>query len=279
MTRIDRRALFTTGAAAALLSATGLTLDAAPSRGGQLRVAIPRPDGPVIPAARAAVFDTLTELAPDGVLRGGLATRWQSDDAGAVWDFALRDDVAFHDGSPLRPEDVVASVLSWDGIAVLDATTPGAGQVRLRLAAGNPQLPYLLTQPGRLVLRAADAGAPDQARIGTGLYRTLRDTPGRDFLGQRVDQHFKDGQAGWFDSVEIVVIPDAAVRAEALRDGFVDVAELPLAEGLTGKGAFQYHPSAENMALAAHERVGMPRVISPRAPLDDARIAERWWMG
>ena len=69
-----------------------------------------------------------------------------------------------------------------------------------------------------------------------------------------------------------------AVRAEALRDGFVDVAVLPQRDGLIGRGDFIYHPSAENMALAARRGVGVPRVVGARAPLDDGRIAERWWI-
>ena len=36
MTRLDRRALFTSGAAAALLTASGVSLDAAPRAGGRL---------------------------------------------------------------------------------------------------------------------------------------------------------------------------------------------------------------------------------------------------
>ena len=43
MSRIDRRALFTSGAAAALMAATGSSLSAAPLRGGALRLAVPVP--------------------------------------------------------------------------------------------------------------------------------------------------------------------------------------------------------------------------------------------
>ena len=40
MNRIDRRLLFTSGAAAALLAATGVSAQAAPRRGGRLRAAL-----------------------------------------------------------------------------------------------------------------------------------------------------------------------------------------------------------------------------------------------
>ena len=75
------------------------------------------------------------------------------------------------------------------------------------------------------------------------------------------------------------MIPDPAVRAEALRDGYVDVAALPLPDGLRNSARFRYHPSEDDMALATAVSVGLPRQIGSRGPLDDGRIAERWWVG
>lgn len=265
MTRIDRRALFTSGAAAALLAASGLSA-ATPRTGGRLRLALPRDGGSFDLVWRGAVFDALTEIAPNGVLRGELATGWSSSADARIWDFDLRPGVMFHDGTAFRAEDVAASLMGQLGI--VQAQALGA-KVRFELSAANPDLPFHLAD---LVVMSA-TGA------GTGLYRPDRLQPGRHFLGQRVEQHFKDGQAGWLDSLEIIVIPDAKVRAEALRDGFVDVAELPEPKGLRGRGEFIYHPSADNMALAARVGVGVPKVIGLRGPLDEGRIGERWWMG
>jgi len=276
MTRIDRRALFTSGAAAALLAASGVSLLAAPSAGGRLRLAVPRDTGSLENAARGAVFDTLTEIAPDGALRGELATGWIASNDARVWTFDLRPDVVFHDGSAFGAADVIASLSQHRDTGLdLKAEALGTHQIRLELAVGNPDLPFMLANPELIICQAAST--PDNA-IGTGVYRSHRFQADRHFLGQRVGNHYKDGRAGWVDAFEIVVIPDAAVRAEALRDGFVDVAELPLPDGLRGRGEFHYHPSAKHMALASHRGVGVPQVISARATLDDMRIAERWWM-
>ena len=119
MNVLDRRALFASGAAAALLAASGVS--AAPMRGGRLRAALSGasrddrwdavPSGLFMQAAvQGAVFDTLTEIAADGTLRGELATGWQAEDGGRVWTFDLRSDVSFHDGVPLTAQDVVASL-------------------------------------------------------------------------------------------------------------------------------------------------------------------------
>jgi len=277
MTRLDRRALFTSGAAAALLAATGVSLDAAPRPGGRLRLAVPR-DGSLEQVARGAVFDGLTEIGPDGVLRPELAESWKGGADARAWMFELRDDVRFHDGRALDAGDAAASVAAWDvpGLRSVEATGPRC--LRIELAAGNPDLPYLLAAPGRIVAPGGAIDTPLDQAVGTGAYRVVQAQEGRTFRAAKVADHYRQGRAGWADSVEVVVIPDAKVRAEALRDGFVDVAALPAPEGLPERDAFRYHPSVEEMALAAHRGVGIPGKIGSRAALDDGRIAERWWI-
>ncbi len=277
MNRIDRRALFTSGAAAALLSASGVSLAAAPRPGGCLRLAVPRSDNSLWRVARGAVFDTLTEIAPDGVLRGELAVSWQTGPDARDWMFELRDGVRFHDGTTLGAPDVVASLAAHGlpNVAVAEATGPL--QLRLQLKQGCPDLPYLLADPAKIIAPNGQTDQPLLDARGTGCYRVERAQPDRHFLGRKVDGHYKGELAGWVDSIEIIVIPEARVRAEALRDGYVDVAALPLPDGLLGQGEFLYHPSVQDMAIAAHRGVGMPPVIGSRSILDDGRIAERWW--
>jgi ABC-type transport system substrate-binding protein len=280
MTRIDRRALFTSGAAAALLAATGVSLDAAPRPGGRLRLAVPR-DGSLWAVARGAVFGTLTEIAPDGVLRGELAAGWYSGPEARDWRFDLAQGAVFHDGRPVTAADVAASLIAHDPVALRGAriTAADARTLRIDLAAGDPQLPLRLADPALFVAPGGDVARPLSQAMGSGMYQVLRADPDRHFLARRVQGHVRDGRAGWVDSIEIVVIPDAAVRAEALRGGHVDVAALPARDGLIGRDGFVYHPSADDMALAARHGVGVPRRIGSRTALDDGRIAERWWMG
>lgn len=272
MTRMDRRALFASGAAAALLAATGVSLAGTPKPGGTLRLAVPRDDS-LEEVARGAVFDTLTEIAPDGTLRGELASGWQTDSAAQVWTFDLREGVTFHDGEPLHGEDVIA-VLSDFGRA--EALAPN--RVLVELAGSTPDLPFRLADSCFVVTRKGQAVTPLQDANGTGCFRVERAQDHRHFLGRKVAGHYKEGQAGWVDAVEIIVIPDAAIRAEALRDGYVDVAALPLPDDLRARRGFRYHPSETDMAMAVAPSVGMPRQIGARNVLDDGRIAERWWM-
>jgi len=280
MTRLDRRALFTSGAAAALLTATGVSLAAVPRPGGRLRLAVSREDKSLTRVAHGAVFDTLTEIAPDGALRGELANHWQTDAHAREWLFDLRDGVKFHDGTALGAKDVTASIIAHEGflpggVKAVEATD--RLQIRLELERSNPDLPYLLANPALIIAPHGQVNLPLSAAVGTGLYNVGRVQEGRHFLGHRVEAHYKDGIAGWADSIEIIVIPRADIRAEALRDGFVDVAALPLPAGLLGRGEFQYYPSVQDMAIAAHHGVGVPRRIGSQSALDDGRIAERWW--
>ena len=272
MTRIDRRALFASGAAAALLAATGASLADTPKQGGALRLAVPRDDS-LEQIARGAVFDTLTEIAPDGTLRGELATGWQTDAAARNWTFILRDDAMFHDGGALDVSDVIA-VLAEVGHA--EAVAPN--RLRLELARANPGLPFLLADSRFVVTRNGEGVTPLSAANGTGCYRVERAEDGRNFLGRKVADHYRSGAAGWAETVEVVVIPDARVRAEALRDGYVDIAALPAGEDLRNLRGLRFYPSEAEMAIAVARHVGMPRQIGATRALDDGRIAERWWL-
>lgn len=221
---------------------------------------------------RAAVFDTLTEVGADGVLRGELATEWRADETGRNWEIELRRDAVFHDGRPMTASDVKASLVSARPDLAITVVTDWV--LHILTARPNVNLPMELADPA-LVIRPE--GEPDGI-IGTGLYRVSSWQEGRAFLGKRCERHYKDGRAGWFDAIEVAVMSDPAVRAEALRDGFVDVAELPDPAGISARSEFFLYPDAARIDMAARSGLARPRQIGGRLPLDDGRISERWWM-
>ena len=280
MRRIDRRALFASGAAAALLAATGTSLSAAPLRGGVLRLAVPR-DGDLLDlVVRGASYHSLTKISPDGVLRGELASHWHSSQDARIWTFDLRPGVRFSDGHEMTAVDVVASLSAHtlpDAADVLGYTVVSDLQLQVELSAPNPDFPYILADSSLFVARAGRVDAPLAQACGTGCYRVDQYQENRHFRASRVEGHFKDGQAGWADQIEVIVIPDETVRAEALREGYVDISALPDPKGLIKRGDFRYLPSQQEMAIATHSGVGVPKAIGRRTALDDGRIAERWW--
>lgn len=271
MTRMDRRALFASGAAAALLAATGASLADTPQAGGTLRLAVPRDDS-LEQVARGAVFDTLTEIAPDGTLRPELATAWKTDAGARVWTFSLREGVQFHDGADLDIADVLPVLAEFGRVEALSESA-----LRVELAASNTGLPFLLADTRFVITRNGSGVTPLKLANGTGCYRVERAEDDRNFLGRKVTDHYKGNTAGWADKIEVIVIPDAQVRAEALRDGYVDIAALPAGDQLRGKRGLRFFPNDKDLSLAVAPHVGMPRQIG-KAALDDGRIAERWWL-
>lgn len=273
--RVDRRALFTSGAAAALFAAAGVSAASAPQRGGQLRLALSgarrdddwrQGDGVFMQVARAGViFDTLTEVAPDGTLRGNLAMGWQMSHDAREWRFDLRPDALFHDGAAFSARDVVAT---------LSETLPDTeifsqdAQVVIRLPKADAALPFALADATHVI---RPAHAPDQG-IGTGLYRLQHFAPGQQLLAKRVTQHWKDGTAGWFDRIELVSIPSEKVRAQALAEHLVDAADIANLSLLRGVADMEL---ASDTVLS--RRLARAGGMGQTQPLDDLRAPERWW--
>ncbi|MGB3246153.1 MAG: ABC transporter substrate-binding protein [Sulfitobacter sp.] len=277
---MDRRALFASAAAAALLAASGVSASGIPRKGGRLRMALSgaarsdtwaSTDGLFMQVARQGlVFDSLTEVAADGTLRGELATGWQASNDARVWQFDIRKGVKFHDGALLTAQDVVAALDPLiDG--VVGSTGPLG--VRIVLETPDPGLPLRLAHPD-FVIRASHAS---QDGIGTGLYRVTHFAPGQQLLATRVEGHYKGDTAGWFDEVEIVSIPSEPVRAEALGGYLIDAADLSDAELLAGLPDIILLPNNSSMMQAVSRDLAQPAQIGAQRAMDNLRAAERWW--
>lgn len=279
---MDRRALFASGVATALLAASGVSASGAPRKGGRLRMALSGAektndwrlgDGLFMQIARQGlVFDTLTELAADGTLRGELAVGWHRSEWGRRWLFDLRTDVLFHDGVGFDAEDVVASLQPVLGGGTL-LKALGTHQVLIELAHADPALPFRLADPEYVIrpAHALDAG------IGTGLYKVRHFAPGQQLLADRVEAHYKDGSAGWFDEVEMVSISSPEVRLQALCEYMVEAADLLDASALRGFSDLMALPDTHHIQQGVSRDVHVPFQISSHRPMDNLRAAERWW--
>ncbi len=246
MTRFTRRGLLRTGAAAGVLAVTGLPLQAQAKRGGRLRMGLngantsdswdsrTHSDIFMISCALGAVFDALTQVAADGTLQGELAESWEGSEDAKTWTFNLRKGVTFHNGKPFGADDVIESLQMHVGEGVKSAAKPvveaitemnklGEHQVEFVLADGNVDFPYLMADYHLLMYPAGQIDEAISQGIGTGLYKVESFDPGVRFVGNRVDGHYKDGEAGWFDSVEIIAVNDITARMNALLTGQVDV--------------------------------------------------------
>ncbi|MGB7242228.1 MAG: ABC transporter substrate-binding protein [Sulfitobacter sp.] len=291
--QMDRRALFTSGAAAALFAATGVPALAAPKRGGRLRVAVSGaarsdhwdahvPQGLFMQMAmQGAVFDTLTEVSADGILRGELATGWHGSADAQDWTFDLRPGVTFHNGVAFCAQDVVASLaLHRDNALrnVVQVKAINPHRVQITLAEADTDFAYRLSGPEFVIYPADHMDAAMTQGIGTGLYRVQHFQPGQQFLGARVASHWKDGTAGWFDQIELASVPAMSVRVEALCCGYVDAAEVSDPAALHGVPEIIMLPSAKSVAQGVSDNIAVPNAVGAQRPFDNLRAAERWWM-
>lgn len=244
MNRISRRRLLTAGAAAGMLVATGLPVQALPKRGGTLRLGLSGASGIetwdsrshsntfMIMAAHGAVFETLTQVSASGELVGELAVSWEGSNDAKLWTFKLRDGVVFHNGTPFTAQDVVASLELHQGGAspaspivdqIAHMTVVSDHEVQLELVAPNIDLPFLLSDYHLCIYPAGQMAEALEKGIGTGLYRVDRFKAGEHVALERVKSHYKDGKEGWFDFVDLRAINNADERLAALQSGKVHV--------------------------------------------------------
>lgn len=245
MTRISRRGLLASGVAAGVLAASGMPLMAQAKRGGRLRAGLSgantsdswdgrtHSDIFMIASAQGTVFDSLTEVKADGSLVGELATDWDASSDAKTWTFNLRQGVTFHNGKAFGADDVIASLQMHVAEGAKSAAKPIVSaitdmkkitdhQVQFTLAAGNADFPYLLSDYHILIYPAGQIEEAIAKGIGTGLYKVEAFDPGVRMVAKRVDSHWKDGSAGWFDEIEYIAINDNTARMNALLTGQVD---------------------------------------------------------
>ncbi len=292
MPQISRRGLLRSGAAAGLLSVTGLPLRAQ-TRGGTLRLGLAgantsdswdgrtHSDTYMIVTAYGAVFDCLTEIAANGELVGELAESWESSPDAKTWTFNLRQGVTFHNGQPFTADDVIASLkLHLDEDArsaakpivepISEMTKLGDHQVQFVLNAGNADFPFLMSDYHLLMYPHQSIEEAISKGIGTGLYKVESFDPGVRTLLSRVDGHYKDGKAGWFDQVEVIAINDGSARMTALMTSQVDA---------VNNVEFKTEPLLKaNPQLALNEVTGNQHYTFPMltdlSPMDNVKVRQ-----
>ena len=166
-----------------------------------------------------------------------------------VWRLKLREGLRFHDGTPVRAGDCVASIARWmrrDGFgqrieAVLaELRTIDDRSFEFRLKRPFPLLLSGLAHPVATVcfimperIARTDPFQQIQEYIGSGPYRFLRDEwqPGARAAFARFDGYaprqeapsfVAGGKQANFDRIEWIIIPDAATAAAALQSGEAD---------------------------------------------------------
>ncbi|WP_243613490.1 ABC transporter substrate-binding protein [Shimia aestuarii] len=291
MTRISRRGLLKTGAAASVLAATGMPLMAAPKRGGRLRAGLSgantsdswdgrtHSDLFMIASAQGAVFDSLTEVAPNGSLRGELAESWEASADAKTWTFNLRKGVKFHNGKDFGADDVIESLNIHVAEGAKSAAKPIVSsivetkkitdhQVQFTLEAGNADFPYLMSDYHILMYPAGMIEEAIAKGIGTGLYAVQSFEPGVRMVAKRVDDHYKGDTAGFFEEIEYIAINDTTARMNALLTGQVDAINRI---DFKTEALLKANPNTRIQEVTGNQQYTFP-MLSKTAPFDDVNV-------
>lgn len=185
----------------------------------------------------------------------GLAISWREIDA-THWEFDLRPDANFSDGSALTGEDIVASIERVSKIS-----TPGNFQIYTRsikfitvngnkliieTTSRDPLLPNSLSRIG--IIKAHFKNAPTSkfnsgsAAIGTGPFIVIDYVPGDHISLVRNDNYW--GPKPAFARVEMKIVSDDAARVAALMSGDYD-----LVEGLPQTGIERVEASPDHRVI------------------------------
>ena len=175
------------------------------------------------------------------------------EDDGKRWTMRLRDGLLFHDGTPVRAQDCIASLQRWLQHDLVSATfTPRVAAIEAkddrtlvwRLHKPFPTLPYFLSkvQPQPVIvperLTKTDPGKQMTEVVGCGPLRFLPDeyVSGSRAVFARFDRYTPrsdppsyaaGGHKVNVERVEWQIIPDPATAANALMAGEVDWLEIP----------------------------------------------------
>ena len=199
-----------------------------------------------------AVYDTLYAFDAEFNVQPQMATGHTISDDGKQWEITLRDDLKFHDGSPVLARDCVATIQRWGkrdamGTALMartdEVTAPSDKTVRFRLKTPFPLLSYALAQiycaimPDRLAKTDAFTQVTEAVGSGPFKYVAAERIPGQRVVLEKNTDYVPRGSgtpsfnAGpkivHFDRVVWNFIPDAATAAAALQAGEVDWWENP----------------------------------------------------
>lgn len=246
------------------------------------------------------IFDALVNVDANGKLVPGLATSWRAIDA-TTWEFKLRHDVKFHDGSKFTAEDVVFSL---DRPAKL-TNSPGpytaytkqivakkiVDPYTVRLTTAAPYGPLALDVSAIFIVskKAAEKASTEdfnsgKALIGTGPYKFVSFKRGDRIEVARNDSYW-GGKSDW-DKVSFRIITNSAPRLAALLSGDVDAIEgVPTADlsKLKGNAKFKLEQKtswrtifweidqSERSSRYVTDKAGKPLPVNP---LRDVRVRQ-----
>lgn len=244
------------------------------------------PTGEVV----SLLFDNLTQFDADAQLEPGLARSWETDPLGRTYTFHLRKGATFHDGRPIKADDVRASILraldpgtkggrGWPLYPISGARSYASGQTKqvpgiitpndstviLRLDEPLNLFPKLLAMPVAAIVPAPTPPNFDQHPIGSGPWKFVSWSHDDAVVLARNERYW--GGAPRSDTLRIRIIPEPLTQAAEYESGRLSVVEVPIGETQRWESThgqeLQRRPALRDLYVA---------INTTRGPLQDVRV-------
>jgi peptide/nickel transport system substrate-binding protein len=244
------------------------------------------------------VYDTLFALDENLEVQPQMVDSWSVSDDSLTWAFTLRDELLWHDGTPVTAADCVASIKRWgarDGMGqkLMDATaelrvvddstfelvlSAPYGLVLESLGKISSNVPFMM--PERLAATDPFEQVPEIIGSGPFLFVAEEWVPGAKVVYVLNQAYVPRTEAPSFaaggkvvkvDRVEWHYIPDAATAMNALMAGEIDYFELPPHDLLP---IMEAAPGVLVENLDPLGQQGWLRMNHLHPPFDDVRIRQ-----
>lgn len=219
---------------------------------------------------------------------GDLASSWQAAPDGLSYTFKLRDNVKFHDGSPLTSEDVRASyeriinppagVVSLRRALYQDIKsieTPDATTVVFRMKFPNASMLTHFASPWNCIYSAAklkeDPQFPAKTVLGTGAFEFVEYKRGESWSGRRFagyflkDRPYLDGYKAFFVKGNAVAVGIIGGQFDAEFRGRTPKERDQIVEAMKDSAVVVAGPWVTNLMFSFNTQ---------RKPFDDVRVRQ-----
>ena len=238
-------------------------------------------------------LESLVSLDEDGAVIPWLATEWQEGDDGLSWEFTLREDVTFTDGTPFDAEAVAANIAHVQDPATASSTGYLAlakiqevvavddHTVRLEMSAPDSALleslsqVWVAIQSPKALERSQDENCA--APVGTGPF-VVDEWERQDSVTLVRNDDYSSPPADaegtglpYLDSIVWRFIPDSATRYAALQSGEAQVIDNAQPDTIQSAESDESIEELDAPRPGASNRI---ELNSGKAPFDDERVRE-----
>lgn len=238
-------------------------------------------------------LESLVSLDESGEVIPWLATEWQESDDGLSWEFTLREDVTFTDGTPFDAEAVAANIAHVQDPATASSTGYLAlAKIENVVAVDDHHVRLELTTPDSALLeslsqiwvamespKALERSQEENcaAPVGTGPF-VVDEWERQDSVTLVRNDDYSSPPADaegtglpYLDSIVWRFIPDSASRYAALQSGEVQVIDNAQPDTIQSAEASGTIKELDAPRPGASNRI---ELNSGKAPFDDERVRE-----